>query len=983
MGISVFWIIVFLATICSINHEINCNTTNHPSSKEDVKVRSTCLTRDHDPLLVLSTLDGSLVGVDQRTGQLRWKLANDPVVKVPLDTKHSVEPVFLPDPKDGSLYLLAGGGAPPGRSSALKKLPFTIQQLVASSPCRGSDGMFYTGKKVDSWLSVNWKTGKKTEILSFEQLEKTCPVAAMDSMFIGRTEYNIIMYDSTRKNRQWNVTFFDYSSQSMTPEDITNYGFIHFGCSSSGRVSTYERTSGRLLWDLDFGSPLVGVFLRANQDMASVPFTSVEDGTLDRLALGSDKDQLYPTLYVGEHTHGLYALPTLVGRRAPCLSLPTQPLPVLLIEGPNTTEVENAFLLGHYPVPDYSTTRLQIAGRSDVIIPPGLRAFNGSKVRGAVASAPDAGTVRQTAPDGTGTQLETVVGWLSAVEHKPLYFFILLLIASVAALFLYVRAQVQALQQSQQSSRGSSRDSGSGTVTAMAETLPDGTVKVGKIIFDTASVLGKGCEGTFVFRGQFEARAVAVKRLLPECFTLADREVSLLRESDAHANVVRYFCTEQDSQFRYIALELCAATLQDYVEKRVYNEELGERVLLSQATAGLLHLHSLNIVHRDIKPHNVLLSMPGSGGEVRAMISDFGLCKKLQSGRASFSRRSGVTGTDGWIAPEIILGHSRTTCHVDIFSLGCVFYYVLSRGKHPFGDTLHRQANILSNDYKLAGLSVLWCGLVEKMISRDSLERPTADVILQHPALWDSFRVLTFLQDVSDRVEKEDVTGHVLETLERGAAHVCVDGDWRAAVDAEVTADLRKYRSYRGDSVRDLLRALRNKRHHFRELSSEAQRLLGMPADSFTRYWTDRFPLLLPHSWVAMQCVRHEPLFLSYYRGDYTFPSPVEAGTLPSWWSERQELEEKKARTTQSQDRRGSDLADIGESSSARNSPRSFKKNSPRNPRKAVTAEELQQEEEDRENWLKSGQEKGVYRPRIRKRTKKKEDELLVWLVPP
>lgn len=55
------------------------------------------------------------------------------------------------------------------------------------------------------------------------------------------------------------------------------------------------------------------------------------------------------------------------------------------------------------------------------------------------------------------------------------------------------------------------------------------------------------------------------------------------------------------------------------------------------------------------------------------------------------------------------------------------------------------------------------------------------------------------------------MTGEVLATLETGAHSVCVCGDWRAAVDDEVTADLRKYRSYRGDSVRDLLRALRNK----------------------------------------------------------------------------------------------------------------------------------------------------------------------------
>ena len=53
----------------------------------------------------------------------------------------------------------------------------------------------------------------------------------------------------------------------------------------------------------------------------------------------------------------------------------------------------------------------------------------------------------------------------------------------------------------------------------------------------------QGCSvSTVCFRGTFEGRAVAVKRLLPECFSFADREVELLRESDQHHNVVRYFC---------------------------------------------------------------------------------------------------------------------------------------------------------------------------------------------------------------------------------------------------------------------------------------------------------------------------------------------------------------------------------------------------------------------------------------------------------
>lgn len=88
---------------------------------------------------------------------------------------------------------------------------------------------------------------------------------------------------------------------------------------------------------------------------------------------------------------------------------------------------------------------------------------------------------------------------------------------------------------------------------------------------------------------------MAVKRLLPECFTFADREVDLLRESDAHPNVIRYYCTEQDRMFRYIALELCQATLSDYVQGKCDTAAIKPLDILKQAAAGLAHLHSLDI----------------------------------------------------------------------------------------------------------------------------------------------------------------------------------------------------------------------------------------------------------------------------------------------------------------------------------------------------------------------------------------------------
>ena len=145
-----------------------------------------------------------------------------------------------------------------------------------------------------------------------------------------------------------------------------------------------------------------------------------------------------------------------------------------------------------------------------------------------------------------------------------------------------------------------------------------------EVISVSEDVLGYGGHGTVVYKGVLDGRNVAVKRLLKAYHASADREISLLIESDGDPNVVRYFLKEVRGDFVYLALELCDLSLHELIGVlREQQQEIGIPTLsnayeaacvlssesmnatlriLLQIASGVKHLHSLRIVHRDLKP---------------------------------------------------------------------------------------------------------------------------------------------------------------------------------------------------------------------------------------------------------------------------------------------------------------------------------------------------------------------------------------------
>ena len=398
---------------------------------------------------------------------------------------------------------------------------------------------------------------------------------------------------------------------------------------------------------------------------------------------------------------------------------------------------------------------------------------------------------------------------------------------------------------------------------------------------------------------------MAVKRVITEHFTLADREIELLRKLQ-HPNLVRYFATESDRLFKYIAIELAEISLADYMERKdVFNNQgikLDEVEMLHDSCQGLSHLHSVNVIHRDIKPQNILISGPEPlTGKRKVLISDFGVSKTIHSASGDLtlsldpfiSTTRVMKGTDGWIAPEVLLskmpiqgesvpsagGDVKKSKQIDVFSMGCLFYYVFSRGKHPFGDSLERQSNIIKNIYDLSDLdeeeNVGKLALIQSMISNDPNDRPSIPMVLNYPIFWSKSKQLQFLQDVSDRIEKEDFAkSDILRKIERERWAVTGD-DWTRRLPLLLQIEMNNHRSYNTKWLAHLIRMIRNKRHHYRELPEEVQAILGPIPDSFMTYFTDQFPRLVYHIYIAIQDYKTEPMFHQYYdqdsRWDFTF----------------------------------------------------------------------------------------------------------------
>lgn len=266
--------------------------------------------------------------------------------------------------------------------------------------------------------------------------------------------------------------------------------------------------------------------------------------------------------------------------------------------------------------------------------------------------------------------------------------------------------------------------------------LLDGRVKWNLGPYQIVDQIGQGGMGQ-VFKAEHTImrRIVAIK-VLPLSKSTPDSIASFRREIQAqaqldHENLVRAYDAGQDGNVHFLVTEYVPGTdLRRLIKRNGRLSMAATAGIICQAAKGLDHAHSRGLIHRDVKPGNLLVTPEGV-----CKVSDLGLAGFLDEERDA--RRNKTVGTADYLSPEQIKTPHNLTPSCDIYALGCTAYYAIT-GKVPFpGGTTRDKAWKHCNEQPLdprrlnPDVDVDFCDVVADMMVKDPAKRlsNTKDVI--------------------------------------------------------------------------------------------------------------------------------------------------------------------------------------------------------------------------------------------------------------
>jgi serine/threonine protein kinase len=263
--------------------------------------------------------------------------------------------------------------------------------------------------------------------------------------------------------------------------------------------------------------------------------------------------------------------------------------------------------------------------------------------------------------------------------------------------------------------------------------------------YTLTKVLGEGTYGKVWYAEdtchnhlQYAIKVVPLSTLIGARRKYMDSEIAILKNIRTKYSV-RFIEDFQTENNLYLVTEFCpGGDLDDYIAKHgPLSDAVGRRVL-AQIVLGLDELHSQKVIHRDIKPGNVLLTMQNIE-EAEIRLADFGFARYMEE-----NLTSSYLGTLVYMAPEI-LRNTKYDYKVDIWSLGILAYKIFI-GSQPFDSQDEQELLKISAKLTfppLAKISNDLKDLVAHMLAYDSNHRINLDRIKTHPAISQIIQALT------------------------------------------------------------------------------------------------------------------------------------------------------------------------------------------------------------------------------------------------
>ncbi|XP_059163931.1 calcium/calmodulin-dependent protein kinase type II delta chain-like isoform X5 [Physella acuta] len=270
---------------------------------------------------------------------------------------------------------------------------------------------------------------------------------------------------------------------------------------------------------------------------------------------------------------------------------------------------------------------------------------------------------------------------------------------------------------------------------------------------------------------EFAAKIINTKKLSARDHQKLEREARICRLLK-HPNIVRLHDSIQDEGFHYLVFDLVTGgeLFEDIVAREFYSEADASRCI-QQVLEGINSCHQHNIIHRDMKPENLLLASKAKGAAVK--LADFGLAIEVQGEQQAWF---GFAGTPGYLSPEV-LRKDPYGKPVDIWACGVVLYILLV-GYPPFWDEdqhrLYAQIKAGAYDYPSPEWDTVTPeakNLINSMLTVNPAKRINASEALKHPWICQRERVASVVhrQETVDCLKKfnarRKLKGAILTTM--------------------------------------------------------------------------------------------------------------------------------------------------------------------------------------------------------------------------